>query len=172
MILLIAASLPLAPPYTWSDFLQGTIGGLPLKAPYSIWGWLQLHTLPVTYLENNKPLIYLLICLPLTILTALSIRNREVLERPLYAFAMLNMLSLLIAPLTWHQHYYIWILPGLYFASYHWARQDRVRSCLWAFLIFIVLTRVPEPLLMLRPAGTLFAMLLELRLTPNRIQFT
>ena len=172
MLLLIVASLPLAPLYTWSDFLEGTLGGLPLKAPYSVWGWLQLHTLPATFLENIKPLIYLLICVPLTILTVVSIKNQEVGERPLYAFAMLTMLSLLIAPLTWHQHYYVWILPGLYFVSYHWARQHKARACIWAFLVLMVMTRAPEPLLMLRPAGTFIAMLLGLRLRPIRIRFS
>ncbi|HEX7343954.1 MAG TPA: glycosyltransferase 87 family protein [bacterium] len=170
LLLLVLATLPLASPAAWQDYFQSSSSGLPLKAPYSVWGWLQLHTLPVLILENNKPLIYLLICLPLTILTVLGIKNQRPTEQAPYAFSMLAMLSLVIAPLTWHQHFYIWLLPGFYFTAYHWGRQNYGRACIWAFLIFIVMTRVPEPFLMLRPAGTLFAMLLELRLTPPRIE--
>ena len=170
LLLLVLITLPLVTPAAWQYYLRSGSSELPFQAPYSVWGWLQLHTLPVLILENHKPLIYLLISLPLTILTVLSIKNRVPREQARYAFSMLVMLSLVIAPLTWHQHFYIWLLPGFYFTAYHWGRQDYGRACIWAFLVLIVMTRVPGPLLMLRPVGTLLAMLLELRLTSPRVE--
>ncbi len=165
-IILVDATFLLAPPATWLQFLHSSSAGLPHKAEFSIWGWLQIHALTNQFIAQYKVIFYFLVSLPLLFMAIISIRNRPEEERPIYSFSLLLMLSLLLSPLTWHHHYLFYLLPGFYLLSYHWGKSHLLRTTIYLSLAIAILIRLPGTYHMIRPLGTLVAIILSLDLIP------
>jgi len=159
----VGSSFWLAPPVNWLYFFQASSAGPPLGAQFSIWGWLSIHGETNAFLYHNKGWLYLGIAVPLLILGLWSIKNTPESERPVYAFAQLMMLSLLLSPLTWHHHYIFFMLPGYYLFAYHWGKGRRFLTVIFGVLLFLVVFRFPGSLHMIRPIATLLTAILAFR---------
>jgi alpha-1,2-mannosyltransferase len=147
-VVLVLISFVLTSPYYWLEFITSSQAGPPFRNFDSFWGTLDLAGKFHPIFGSLKIVLYLIISLPLLVISYISIRNHPEKERPVYAFSLLVLLSLFLSPLTWPHHYFLALLPYFYFPARYWG-ENRNREFAWyVILVFIALINVPKAMVL------------------------